>query len=248
MKSVKIEVCCGGLEDAKIAQKNGADRIELNSSLFLGGLTPSIGTMIKVREQLDIPIAAMVRPRAGGFCYTEEDFECMLLDTKMLIEHGADAIVFGILTADGKIDTERCRRFIEVIGDKDAVFHRAIDVVEDYECAIQQLISLNVKRILTSGQAPTVLEGLEKLRSAVMTADGKIGIMPGGGLNTGNVGLLSGENFSELHIYSLMSRMDNSTSLNKSIFYGGCLYPPEDRYDITDDTAISGIIRCIRQY
>ena len=97
MSKITLEICCGSLEDAKAAQAGGADRIELNSALYLGGLTPSLASLIMVKEQCTIPVAAMVRPRGGGFCYSDDEFAVMLKDAEILMKNGADGIVFGFL-------------------------------------------------------------------------------------------------------------------------------------------------------
>ena len=105
------EVCCGCTDDAVNAFKGGADRIELNSALFLGGLTPSLGTLLKVKELVKIPVMAMVRPREGGFCYTDNEYETMKADAALFLENGADGLVFGFLNADGTVDEERTGEF-----------------------------------------------------------------------------------------------------------------------------------------
>ena len=113
MRNYLVEVCCGSAEDAINAQKGGADRIELNSSLFLGGLTPSIGELKVTRKSVDIPIMAMVRPRQGGFCYTETEYKTAVADAEALLECGADGIVFGFLNADGTVDCEKVKAFVK---------------------------------------------------------------------------------------------------------------------------------------
>ena len=110
---ILIEVCCGSVDDAVQAANGHADRIELNSSLFFGGLTPSLGSIIEAKRRLNIPVMVMIRPRAGGFCYTQAEMAVMLNDTKLALEHDADGLVFGILTEDGSIDTERCRQRLD---------------------------------------------------------------------------------------------------------------------------------------
>ena len=93
-----VEVCAGSIADCQIAERAGADRIELNSALFLGGLTPSIGILQKVLDSgVSLPIVCMVRPRGAGFCYTKEEFESMLIDAKLLLEAGAKGLAFGFL-------------------------------------------------------------------------------------------------------------------------------------------------------
>ena len=132
MKPILFEACCGSAEDALAAWRGGADRVELNSDLFHGGLTPTLGALRLVKRQApDLKVMCMVRPREGGFCYTETEFQVMLEDARIFVENGADGIVFGFLKEDATIDTDRCRKMLEVIGDHDSVFHRAIDVVPD---------------------------------------------------------------------------------------------------------------------
>ena len=154
--SILIEVCCGSVDDAVEAAEGGAARIELNSSLFFGGLTPSLGTIIEAKRRLDIPIMVMIRPRGGGFCYTEAEMAVMLHDTKLAVEHGAGGIVFGILTQDGLVDVDRCRKILELTQGRETVFHRAFDVTPDPIEALEQLIELGFTRIMTSGQEKTV--------------------------------------------------------------------------------------------
>jgi copper homeostasis protein len=131
MRRINVEICCGSADDVFEAAGAGADRVELNSCLFLGGLTPSIGELLTAKGA-GIKIMAMVRPREGGFCYTEREFETMLADAAELLKAGADGIVFGFLHLDGTVDKERCKAMMDVIGDKESVFHRAIDVVPDW--------------------------------------------------------------------------------------------------------------------
>ena len=107
MNHVLLEVCCGSADDVIEAYKAGADRVELNSDLFHGGLTPTVGTLAVAKRETDLPIMTMIRPREGGFCYTEAEFQVCLEDARTLLERGADGLVFGFLTSDGEIDLER---------------------------------------------------------------------------------------------------------------------------------------------
>ena len=116
MARVLLEICCGSIDDAIEAEKGGADRVELCSALFLGGLTPSFGTIQEAKRRLRIPVVVMVRPRGGGFAYSEAEMASMERDAKAAVEAGADGIVFGILQADGRIDIARCRRIRQLIG------------------------------------------------------------------------------------------------------------------------------------
>jgi len=139
-----LEICCGSLDDAREAERGGADRVELCSALFLGGLTPSLGTVIEAKARLKIPIIVMVRPRGAGFCYTEPELAIMERDTALAVEHGADGIVFGVLNQDGTIDEEHCKQIRRPIGDRQAVFHRAFDVTPDPFRALDQLVQLGI--------------------------------------------------------------------------------------------------------
>src|SRR5215471_7991320 len=131
MDSILLEICCGSAEDAIEAAAGGADRVELCSALFLGGLTPSLGSLLQVKAQTKIPVIAMNRPRQAGFCYSQPEFAVMERDAEIFIEHGADGIVFGILNDDGTVDVERTSSICRRVGEKQAVFHRAFDVIAD---------------------------------------------------------------------------------------------------------------------
>ena len=148
-----LEICCGSYYDAVQAACGGAKRIELNSGLHLGGLTPSLGTLELVKEHCAVKTVAMVRPRGGGFCYCREDFEVMEMDTGLLVRHGADGIAFGCLNPDGTINRAQNERLISIIHEygKEAVFHRAFDCTEDPYQSMEILIDMGVDRVLTSG-------------------------------------------------------------------------------------------------
>ena len=110
-----VEICCGSYEDAFVAYRAGAKRIELNSALYLGGLTPSLGTLQLVKKNTDLKVIAMVRPRGAGFCYSEADFEVMKMDAEILMENGADGIAFGCLDENGEIQEEQTKEIIDII-------------------------------------------------------------------------------------------------------------------------------------
>ena len=113
---VLVEICCGSAEDAIEAWHGGADRVELCSALFLGGLTPSLGSLLELKAQAEIKVAAIIRPRQGGFCYSESDFRAAMHDAEQMLKHGADALVFGFLHADGRVDLARTRAMVELAG------------------------------------------------------------------------------------------------------------------------------------
>ena len=156
-----LEICCGSYYDALQAASGGAGRIELNCALHMGGLTPSLASLELVKEHCNVKVIAMVRPRGGGFCYSEEDFDVMLRECEHLVRYGADGIAFGCLREDASIDRERNARMISIIHShgKEAVFHRAFDCTSNPYESIETLIELGADRLLTSGLKPKAVEG-----------------------------------------------------------------------------------------
>src|SRR5690348_14712712 len=165
--NVLLEVCVESVADAVAAAEGGAGRVELNAALGLGGLTPSLGALREVRGATRVPVIAMCRPRAGGFCYDEGEFAVMVRDTQIALENGADGIAFGVLTEEGQIDVARCREVVKQIGPATAVFHRAFDFVREPMAALEQLIDLGVRRVMTSGQKPTAMEGAQLIADLI---------------------------------------------------------------------------------
>ncbi|HIT60211.1 MAG TPA: copper homeostasis protein CutC [Candidatus Fimousia stercorigallinarum] len=231
---VSFEICCGSAEDAIAAWKGGAVRVELNSDLFHGGLTPSIGTLTVVKKAVpNLKVICMVRPREGGFHYSDLEFQVMLEDAAQLLEHGADGIAFGFLHEDGTIDIKRCQKMLQVIGEKESVFHRAIDVVPDVFDAVSLLSELGVTRILTSGQKPTALEGAETIRQMIRIADGRIEILPGSGIRPHNAARCR-ELFQTPFLHASMHTIicDNSLAHHSEIHFHGNTLLPETQYKI----------------
>ncbi|MBR0464995.1 MAG: copper homeostasis protein CutC [Clostridia bacterium] len=242
MKKYLLEVCCGSADDVLEAQRGGADRVELNSCLFHGGLTPSIGELITAKAMSSLPIMTMVRPRQGGFCYTDVEYRTALADAEQLLAHGSDGLVFGFLNADGSLNIDRTREIVKVAGNKTKVFHRAIDVAADWKTMLKQLIDLGVDRVLTSGQAPNAFYGMDVIKEMIEFADGQIEILPGAGINLKNVDkIIEYTGCTQIHLGRFRHCSDPSTSNNRDIYYGGALYPPEDRYDIIDGDYIAQI-------
>lgn len=187
---ITVEICCGGYEDALQAAKGGAERVELNTGLYMGGLTPCTGTLKLVKKDTDLKVISMVRPRGGGFCYTDAEFRSMLRDATELLEAGSDGIVYGFLKADGSIDKDRTGEMTRLIHSygKTAVFHRALDCVGASDTAMEELISLNVDRALTSGGRKTAWEGRDRIKQLQEKFGSMIQILAGSGINEENAG------------------------------------------------------------
>ena len=245
MKKILVEVCCGSADDVIEAKKAGADRVELNSGLFHGGLTPTVGSLLVAKRETGMKIMTMIRPREGGFCYTEAEFAVAIEDAKQLLANGSDGLVFGFLHTDGTIDVKRTAILAKLAysAGKEAVFHRAIDVVPDWKQALDLLIDLNITRVLTSGQEADVSNGTETVREMIRYAAGRIQILPGAGITARNYQRIVAETGTDqIHLAAHRSVADTSVLNNRSIFYGGCLYPPEDRFNMIDKEYISGIV------
>lgn len=183
-----IEICCGGYYDALQAYSGGAERIELNSALHLGGLTPSLATLELVKQDTDLKVIAMVRPRGAGFCYNSEDFKVMEQDCRFLMKHGADGIAFGCLQPDGSLHRLQNQILLDVIKEYDgeAVFHRAFDCSQDPFSTIETLISMGVDRILTSGLKPKAMDGAPLLKELQTKYGQDIQLLAGSGVNASN--------------------------------------------------------------
>lgn len=242
MDKILMEVCCGSADDVIEAWKGGADRVELNSNLFQGGLTPTVGSLQVVKQHVDIPVLTMVRPRGAGFCYTDIEYETMKADAKELLKNGSDGLVFGFLHPDGTVDEERTKAFVDIAGDKPSVFHRALDVTPDWKRALDSLIRVGVTRVLTSGQASDVFFALETIAEMIRFAGDAIEILPGVGITLENVQrVVEITGCKQVHVARHKTVMDTSTINNRSIYYGGALYPPEDRFDMTDSGYIASV-------
>src|SRR5690606_12221865 len=122
MEKVVIEECCGSVDDVARAAEAGADWVELNSALFVGGLTPSVGAVLDGKARVGIPVISMIRPRAGVVCYTDLESETMLRDTRERAKAGADGFAVAFLTAEGWLDEERCKIWVEAAGHSELVF------------------------------------------------------------------------------------------------------------------------------
>jgi copper homeostasis protein len=247
IQRILVEICCGSLEDALEAEWGGADRVELCSAVFLGGLTPSFGTIVEAKARLKIPIMVIIRPRGGGFCYTEPEMAVMERDTMLALERGADGIVFGILHADGSIDEERCTRLHELSGDRQSVFHRAFDVTPDPFQSLDQLVAMGFTRVLTSGQEDTVPEGAPLIKRLIEYAGDRIEVLPGGGIKPFNLRqVVESTGCKQIHLTAFKTQPDTSVRGRPFVTFGGALYPPEDQYQVADRYLVERVVRTVQ--
>jgi copper homeostasis protein len=183
----QLEICAFNLASAIVAQAAGADRIELCASPGEGGVTQSPGVIRTARETLRIAIYPIIRPRGGDFLYSDEEFRIMLRDIEYCKQVGCNGVVIGMLNADGTVDQGRCARLVEAAYPLGVTFHRAFDWAANPFEAMETIIQMGCERILTSGQKPTAMEGVELIDQLVREADERIVIMPGSGVRAANI-------------------------------------------------------------
>ena len=174
------------MRSALAAQQGGAGRIELCASLNDGGITPSVGLIEAVLQEVTIPCFAMIRPRPGGFDYDETELSIMERDIEIARELGVDGLVFGVLSADQTINRAAMQRLLDAAGEMPVTCHRAFDRTPDLAAALDTLIDLGISRVLTSGGAKTALDGATTLAQLVERATGRIHILAGGGVRESN--------------------------------------------------------------
>ena len=216
IRGLVLEVAVASLDDARIAQTAGADRLELNSALELGGLTPS-PAMIESVCALGLPTIVMVRPRPGGFVYSNAEFDTLLRDAEFALRHGAAGVAFGCLRSDQTVDPDRAARIVELAGPAQTVFHRAFDVTPDPFAALETLIELGVTRVLTSGQAASALLGVSLIKRLIDCAAGRIEIVPAAGVRAENVdSLLAQTGATQVHGSFSVERNDRAQPVCQS--------------------------------
>ena len=251
-----VEICCGSYSDALRAAEGGADRIELNSALQLGGLSPSSVVLRLVREKFpEMKIIAMVRPRGAGFCYREEEFQVMKAECRELLSNGADGIAFGCLLSDGSLDMERNKIMVSMIKEtgKEAVFHRAFDCVKVPFETTEQLIELGVDRILTSGQQPKAMDGITLLRELQQRYGSRVQILAGSGVNSLNVReLIKRTGITQVHSSCKAWAKDPTTvgnGVSFSLFGESRKERPEEQdylYDAVSVELVKELVRKVR--
>lgn len=218
-EGLTLEICVDSIASAMAAEQGGAQRVELCDYLAGGGTTPSAGMIEVVRKNINIGLHVLIRPRRGDFLYSDLEFEIMKRDIVLCRELGADGVVIGLLTKDGNIDISRTQELIALAGPMSVTFHRAFDLTPDPLKAIDDLLQLNVHRLLTSGQQESALQGIPLLRELNERAAGKLIILPGGGVTPNNVReIVTKTGLREVHA-SVRKPVDSGMTFRKD-------YPP----------------------
>ncbi|PKH06517.1 copper homeostasis protein CutC [Moritella sp. Urea-trap-13] len=205
--TITIEVCVDNIESLLTAQQAGADRIELCSALPLGGLTANAGFVQKALDLATVPLYAIIRPRAGDFIYSEQEIDIMVSDIKFMTLLGIQGVVIGALTPEGDIDKAALKRLMTASRDIGVTFHRAFDLCNDPQTALEILIDAGCERVLTSGQQATAEQGCDLITALVAQAGDRISIMPGAGVNPENAKkIIKLTRVSELHLSGKTTR------------------------------------------
>lgn len=181
-----LECCVGNYNEAIRAEKLGADRVEVCDNLLEGGTTPSYGMLIKLKNDLTIPMMVIIRPRGGNFIFSKDEIEIMKEDIILCKDLGIYGVVIGVLKADNTIDLEVTKSLVELAKPMSITFHMAFDEIEDKDLALEQLIGLGVDRILTKGGKEDAISGIDEIKRLVEKANNRIIIMPGKGVNAKN--------------------------------------------------------------
>lgn len=248
MKNV-IEVCAGSYQDCLAAWRGGADRAELNSALSVGGLTPGISALRRVKKETGLKVICMVRPRAAGFCYDADDAEIMFADAELLLENGADGIAFGFLKEDGSVNTDLTGKMVSLIhrSGREAVFHRAFDVTPDPFAAMEELIGCGIDRVLTSGQQAKAMDGIELIRALQGKYGSRIQILAGSGINASNAAeMIKSAGVHQIHSSCKSYSCDPTTGKN-GVSYAYLTPPHEMDYDVVDEELVRKLVESIRE-
>lgn len=244
MNKIVLEICIDSVESAIAAELGGADRVELCANLFEGGTTPSYGMIEQVRKNISIDMNVIIRPRAGDFLYTEHEFRIMKKDIEIAKAQGANGVVIGILNPSGNIDIERTSELIQLAKPMSVTFHRAFDMAKDPFTSLEELISLGVDRLLTSGQERTALEGIDLLKELINLANDRIIIMPGAGVNERNIDkILTKTGAKEIHTSARKAHESKMIHRVSHVYMGGEFHQSEYGIKVTDTDMVQQLRR-----
>ena len=243
---MKCELCAYSVEACRTAARLGVDRVELCASPSEGGVTPSVATIERVAAIEGLDLSVMIRPRGGDFLYDDDEFQTMLLDIERARTAGATGVVFGILTAKGRVDVERTRRLVEAADGMETTFHRAVDMTEDYEQAVRDIIEAGCTRILTSGGYDKAMEGIENIARAVAVAAGRIEIMAGSGVVAANALPLASTGVDALHFSAKKMVAGGMEYRNPRISMGGSSAVDEFALRIVDEEEVKKILNAVK--
>ena len=239
-----VEACVDSVESAQAAEGGGAGRLELCDALFDGGTTPSAGMIAACREHVSIPLFVIIRPRGGGFVYSEPELDVMRRDIVAARGLGADGVVIGVLRADGTVNDEQTRALVDVAGDLSVTFHRAFDFAPDLGRALETIIDSGVTRVLSSGGAPTAREGVPTLAALVRQAGDRLVVMAGGSVREENVReIVAGSGVREVHVRLTRLTRGAGERFRAGVKVRKALPDDEVAWEETDEGRIASFVR-----
>ncbi|PSW11030.1 copper homeostasis protein CutC [Photobacterium sanctipauli] len=208
-----IEVCIDNIESLHLAQQGGATRIELCSSLALGGLTPNVGLMQLAAKYASIPVYAMIRPRQGDFLFEQQDVEIMLADIHAAKQAQLQGVVVGVLSQDGHVDKDILKALCLEAKGMGITFHRAIDQCVDPMAALDTVMEMGCERVLTSGLKANAFDGIAMLKNMVTHCGDRLSIMAGAGVTADNVAeIVRKTSVREVHLSGKSTRASKMTA------------------------------------
>ncbi|MCW3463617.1 copper homeostasis protein CutC [Chitinophaga nivalis] len=234
-----LEICAGSVASCIAAAAGGANRIELCDNLLEGGTTPSYATIAVAREKVNIDLYPIIRPRGGDFLYTDLEFEIMKKDIEICKQLGCNGVVIGMLTAEGRVDKQRCKELVKLAWPMGVTFHRAFDMTDNPFEALEDIIETGCERILTSGARNTAVEGASLLKDLFLRADDRIAIMAGSGVRANNIAqLVKTTGLSEFHTTAKAYEDSAMVYRNPNVSMGGIPGVPEYGISLTQEKEV----------
>jgi len=238
---VLVEACVDSVESALAAERGGAGRLELCDALFDGGTTPSAGMIAGCRERVSIPLFVIIRPRGGGFVYSDAELDVMHRDIVAARGLGVDGVVIGAMRSDGSVHEEQTRLLVDTAGSLPVTFHRAFDFAPDLAAALEALVTAGVSRVLSSGGAPTAREGADALAALVRQAGSRMAVMAGGGVREENVrDIIATTGVREVHVRLTRLTRGAGPALREGVTVRKALPRDEAAWEETDEARIRG--------
>jgi len=246
VSAVLVEACVDSVASSQAAERAGAGRLELCDALFDGGTTPSAGMIAACRDAVAIPLFVIIRPRGGGFVYSDAELDVMRRDVVAARGLGADGGVIGPLQGDGTIHESQTRALVDVAGDLAVTFHRAFDFVPDLAAGLETLMAAGVRRVLSSGGAPTAREGAATLASLVRQAGARLTVMAGGSVREDHVReLVDATGVREVHVRLTRPTRGDGPPMRPGVRVRKTLPDDEAAWDETDESRMRSFVRAI---
>lgn len=224
----QLEVCAFGIQTCIIAANAGATRVELCDNPIEGGTTPSYGAIKRVREAISIELFPIIRPRSLNYFYDADEWQMILSDVKICKELGCDGISVGVQKINGEVDADKMKQLVALAYPMEVTSNRVIDAAPNPFEALEILIAAGCSRVLTSGQAATAPEGINILSQLVNQAAGRISIMPGAGVKSGNIELLKTTGAYEFHTSARKAMPNPVTYSNPKVTDTGNMYVADE--------------------